>query len=318
VYSWDPIPPVLTQEQAAYIIGVQGNVWTEYMKTTKDVELKVFPRAIALAEIAWSAQKNRNWNDFQSRMENQYPRLDYKDVKYSTGSYLVGISTKLEGNKNLVVLTSEKSDIEIRYTIDGTEPGPASILYQQPFELNSSAGVKAITVSNKVVKGIPSQQNILVNLASGKPVSILKPYSFKYPANGDQAMTDGLLGLSSYKSGWQGYEGSDAEFVVDLLQPTTIKTVRIRFVKNPSDWVLFPEKVQFAFSLDGHKWNENEPILFDAGSPSKKEIKIAENNFSPVKYRFVKVIAISPKILPAWHEFNGKPCWIFCDELEVE
>jgi hexosaminidase len=131
-------------------------------------------------------------------------------------------------------------------------------------------------------------------------------------------MTDGLMGTNSYKTGWQGYEGTDIEFTVDLLQPTKINSVKLNFVKSPSDWVLYPTEVVFSISLDGKTWKNLDPIKFDATSPSQKEIKPAGNNFRETEIRYIKVRATSPKVLPEWHTFKGKPCWIFCDELVVE
>ena len=318
VYSYNPIPPVLTPEQEQHIIGVQGNVWTEFLKTPADVEYMAFPRAIAIAEIAWSQQSRRNWDDFISRLDQQFPRLDYMGVKYSKGSFVVDISTQRDKNLNLVVLSSETYKMEIRYTTDGSDPSINSALYTEPFDLTASTLVKAALFSKGKIAGSVSQRDINVNKASGKPVTIIKPYSFKYPGTGDQAMTDGLMGTNSYKSGWQGYEGTDIEFTVDLLQPSKISSLKLNFVKCPSDWVLYPTEVVFSTSLDGKTWKNLEPIKFDASSPSQKEIKPAVINFRETEARFIKVSGNSPKVLPEWHEFKGKPCWIFCDELVVE
>jgi hexosaminidase len=92
VYSYNPVPPVLTSDQAKHIIGVQGNVWTEYMKTPEGVEFKAFPRAIALAEVAWSQQERRNWDDFINRMDNQFPRLDNLKALITAKALLLLIS----------------------------------------------------------------------------------------------------------------------------------------------------------------------------------------------------------------------------------
>ena len=318
VYSFNPVPPVLTSDQAKHIIGVQGNVWTEYMKTSDIVEYMAFPRAIALAEVAWSQQERRNWDDFINRMDNQFLRLDNLGVKYSKGSFIADFSMKRDNNHNLIVLTSETKGMEIRYTLDGSDPVPVSTLYNEPFALKKSAVVKAALFSKGKIAGSVNQREINVNKASGKPVTIIKPYSFKYPGTGDQAMTDGLLGTNAYKSGWQGYEGTDMEFVVDLQKPVKISSVKLNFVKSPDDWVLFPELVQYTFSLDGKVWQNIQPIKFDASSPSRKEEKAAESKFPETEVQFIKVIAISPKILPEWHEYKGQPCWIFADELIVE
>ena len=131
-------------------------------------------------------------------------------------------------------------------------------------------------------------------------------------------MTDGLLGTNSYKSGWQGYEGSDMEFTVNLLQPTQMSSVSLNFVKSPSDWVLFPNEVQYSFSTDGKTWQNQQTIKFDNNSVSVKEIKTAKIDFTLCDIQYIRVSAISPKVLPDWHEYKGQPCWIFADELIVE
>jgi len=277
-----------------------------------------FPRAIAIAEVAWSQQDHRNWDDFIIRMENQFPRLDNMGVKYSKGSFIVDITTQRENNRNLVVLSSEINGMETRYTIDGSDPVITSTLYNTPFELAKTGIIKAALFKKGKIAGSVNQREILVNKASGKPVTIIKPYSFKYPGTGDQAMTDGLTGTNDFKSGWQGYEGTHMEFTVDLLQPTKISSIKMNFVKSPAEWVLFPTEVVFSTSMDGNKWKKLDATKFDATSPSKREIKTAANNFPEMEIRYIKVTATSPIVLPDWHEYGGEPCWIFADELVVE
>ena len=318
VYAYNPVPETLPFEQARHIIGIQGNLWTEFLKTPDKVEYMAFPRAIALAEVAWSQQDSRDWDDFINRMDNQFPRLDFLDVKYSKGSFAVDISTQRENNRNFIVLTSEIKGMEIRYTLNGSDPNPNSGRYDKPFELSKTTLVKAALFAKDKIAGSISKREIIVSIASGKPVTIIKPYSFKNPGTGNQAMTDGLTGTDSYKSGWQGYEGTDMEFIVDLLQPTKISSVRLNFVKKPSDWVLFPAEVVFSTSKDGKTWKILITNKFDAGSPSEREIKAAGGKFPEMEVRYIKVGATSPKALPEWHQYKGHPCWIFADELIVE
>jgi len=191
-------------------------------------------------------------------------------------------------------------------------------LYSKPFEASKTTMVRAALFDKGKMAGSINQRKIIVSKASGKPVTIIKPFSYKYSGNNDQAMTDGLAGTSSYKSGWQGYEGTDMEFIVDLLQPTKISSVKLNFVKNPSDWVLFPNEVVFSTSKDGKTWKELITTKFDASSPSEREVKAAEGKFPEMEVRYIKVMATSPKVLPKWHEYKGEPCWIFADELVVE
>lgn len=320
VYSYNPVPPVLSFENAKHIIGVQGNVWTEYVKTPEAVEFKAFPRAIALAEVAWSQQENRNWDNFLNRLDNQLPRLDEMKVKYSRGSFNTDIASVYNtlSKNNQIVLSSETKGLEIRYTLDNTEPNANSKLYTTPFEINASCIVKAAVFKNDKIIGPINTREFVVSKAYGKPVTIILPYSFKYPGSGNQAMTDGLLGTSSYKSGWQGYEGTDMLFTVDLQKETSIELISIGVVSDQRAWVLFPNEVTFEISSDGISWKTVGKTQFDNSKPCEKTLAKAIVNFKKAKARYIKVNALSPRVLPEWHQYKGQPNWIFFDEIIVE
>ncbi|WP_247233269.1 beta-N-acetylhexosaminidase [Telluribacter sp. SYSU D00476] len=81
-YSYEPTPTELSAEEAKYILGVQGNVWTEYMKTPAYVEYMVWPRAIALAEVGWTPKDKKDFEDFSKRWDVHKKRLDLLKVNY--------------------------------------------------------------------------------------------------------------------------------------------------------------------------------------------------------------------------------------------
>lgn len=82
VYEYEPVPDTLTAEEAKYVLGAQGNVWTEYMHTPSKVEYMAYPRAIALAEVLWSPEESKDWNDFHTRLQAIFKRLDIMGVNY--------------------------------------------------------------------------------------------------------------------------------------------------------------------------------------------------------------------------------------------
>jgi hexosaminidase len=82
VYAFEPIPEGLTTAEAAHIVGTQGNVWTEYMKTPDHVEYMVVPRMLALSEVAWSQKDARDWDGFAQRVRAHLELLDTLDVNY--------------------------------------------------------------------------------------------------------------------------------------------------------------------------------------------------------------------------------------------
>ena len=83
VYSFDPsVTDSLTAAQAKHVLGVQANLWTEYVLTPEYAEYMLFPRLIAVAETGWTPQVDRNFEDFKKRLEVHNKRLDYLKVNY--------------------------------------------------------------------------------------------------------------------------------------------------------------------------------------------------------------------------------------------
>lgn len=83
-YSYEPVPDELTEEEAEYILGAQGNVWTEYIHTGDKVEYMAYPRASALAEVTWSPKSKRDFTSFWKRMQPQFKRFEILDVNAAT------------------------------------------------------------------------------------------------------------------------------------------------------------------------------------------------------------------------------------------
>uniref|UniRef100_UPI003217F89E beta-N-acetylhexosaminidase n=1 Tax=uncultured Draconibacterium sp. TaxID=1573823 RepID=UPI003217F89E len=82
VYSYEPVPEELNKEEAEYILGVQTNLWTEYIPTTKKVEYMLLPRLQAEAEVAWTPKNIKDFSDFENRLEVDYKRLNKFGINY--------------------------------------------------------------------------------------------------------------------------------------------------------------------------------------------------------------------------------------------
>lgn len=86
-YSYEPVPAILTEEEGKYILGLQGNVWTEYMKTPEQVEYMVFPRAAALAEVMWSPKGVRDFENFKGRLIRLTKLYDLMGINYCKSEF---------------------------------------------------------------------------------------------------------------------------------------------------------------------------------------------------------------------------------------
>ena len=82
VYSYEPVPVELTAEEAKYILGVQTNLWTEYVATTKKAEYMLLPRLQAQAEVGWTPKELKNFDDFAKRLETDYQRLEKMGINF--------------------------------------------------------------------------------------------------------------------------------------------------------------------------------------------------------------------------------------------
>ena len=87
VYSYNPLPEELTPEEQKFILGIQGNVWTEYISTPEHIEYMAYPRAFAIAEIGWTPERLKDFDDFLARLEVMKKRYDAIDINYFKGEY---------------------------------------------------------------------------------------------------------------------------------------------------------------------------------------------------------------------------------------
>ena len=149
IYGYDPIPLQLKKEgKEKFIKGVQANVWTEYIYTNDILEYRMYPRTLALAEIAWSPIANKNYKDFCRRLENAYVRLDEHHINYH-----MPLPEQPNGSCDFVAFTDKATltfqtsrPIKMVYTLDGTEPSPESSEYTQPLEITDSKTLKIASV----------------------------------------------------------------------------------------------------------------------------------------------------------------------------
>ena len=146
VYSFDPIPQALKGKHEESIIGVQANLWSEYIPTPARLEYMSMPRMMALAEVAWTRQKDEV--SFQTRVDQMYKRLNVMGVNYR-------LPDIPDLPKQLVFIDSAVLDLtkpaiidEIRYTMDGSIPAVTSDLYEGKITVSTSTHFKVATFVN--------------------------------------------------------------------------------------------------------------------------------------------------------------------------
>ncbi|MGA0559930.1 family 20 glycosylhydrolase [Larkinella sp. VNQ87] len=321
-YSFEPTPADLPASVQNRILGVQASVWTEYLKTPEQVEYMVWPRAAAVAEIAWTDRDQKSWPEFRQRLPVFLHRLDYLNTTYSRTYYAVRAQTAAQPDGRLqLILTTSDPNAEIRYTTDGMEPTPTSGRYEQPVLLAESANVKAVTVRNGEVIGPVQTWELVVSRATGKPIRLSMAASKPYDAE-PSLLTDGQLGTTvGYLQEMQGVQGvktADLTTIIDLQKPQTIQTVSIGLVRATAGDILLPKAVEVAVSDDGQRFQRVKTVSMNPAERGKQAIIRQTLAFEPVKARFVRIIARNAGKVPIGMPRAGKPAWVLADEMTID
>lgn len=145
-YSLNPIPPQLNKEEARHIIGLQAQLWLEYIRTTDQMDYMAFPRLSALAEVMWTPEKQKSWDGFKERMEYQYKRYEDLGINYSKSAYNVYFDIKKDSLPNssaVISLSTDSYQPHIYYTLDGSDPTSLSRKYTGSFTVKPPITIKA-------------------------------------------------------------------------------------------------------------------------------------------------------------------------------
>ena len=309
VYSYDPVPAdSLTAEECRHILGVQANTWTEYIQTPEHLEYMMFPRALAVAEIGWTPQELRTWEDFKPRMNAHISKLQGMGIRTFTLSDELEVTMQVDtaGREIEVILDAEKYPAEIRYTTDGSVPVASSALYAGPITVQDSAHIKAAIFRDGVLQGTPTEKKVDYHRAINKPIHYNSKLYEGYMAGGTNALLDGYRGGLTYLDGrWQGYL-DDLDCVIDMEEETDIHKVSIRFMQLIGPGVFQPGQVELLTSEDGENFISRGivPTTVPADDP---DLLFQEYTFDGNwKTRYIRLKA--PR---------ANPGFIFADEIVV-
>ena len=319
VYNYEPMHPSLTPEQQKHIIGVQANLWTEYIHTFTHVEYMELPRMAALCEVQWCKPENKDFEDFKQRIIPLVELYDIKGYNYAKHIFDVNATFTTDTTKNCII--AELSTIDgrpIYYTTDGSEPTETSAIYKKPIEIKANCTLKAKGIGKR---GATRQfsEDITFNKATAKPITLLQPTHRSYGYGGAPTLTDGLKGNHNYRTGrWLGFAGNDFEAVIDLQKTEEVSLVSLSTCVEKGDWVFDARGLIVSVSEDGELYTE----VFCEEYPAMTEknpnqIYHHEMNFTTTKARYVKVKALVEHSMPDWHGAKGYGAFLFVDEIAV-
>ncbi|MBK6861830.1 MAG: beta-N-acetylhexosaminidase [Saprospiraceae bacterium] len=315
-YSFQVIPDSLKPGDKNYILGAQGNVWTEYMPTEDQVLYMSYPRALALAEVNWSAETTKNYSSFLNRLQFHVPWFKSKNMTITQG--VLDIDYTTIPSQNGVVLIFQKPPIEGKILVESERGGDkvAEYLKQDSFVLNKDIQFKAwYQLTNKSL-GKPLLIDFKNHMACGKTIKLTETPALKYFQGGTQCLVNGIEAPHKRYGGpeWVGLEGQDFTALIDIDKIDSLKSVKIQFYHDPTAWIYRPKDLEISTSLDGVHFST--PVFYQINETESKHIQ----PFIPLEHVFARYIQIKVRnhgMIEGNQNGAGHKAWLFVGEIEI-
>ena len=316
VYSYNPIPAELNAEQSKYILGVQANLWTEYILDFKQVQYMIFPRLFALSEVGWGTSKPENYKEFENRVVEHFKILDKMNINYAKSIY--NISGKVIPSNNGVSyeLSTSQNPNGIKFTTDGSKPTSSSATYQNSIPVSKAMMVKSAYFENGELKSAVSSQNFTTSKTTGKKITLENQPSENYSFGGAFTLVDGIVGnVKQLGKTWLGFQGKDVVATIDLGEKTKFSEVYFNTLDNKGSWIHLAKSATVSISDDGKNFKTikeigKEDILLAKG---KINLKIGNQNA-----KFIKIKIENAGIIPAGNPGADSKAWLFVDEIGAQ
>ncbi|WP_299234508.1 family 20 glycosylhydrolase [uncultured Bacteroides sp.] len=288
VFTYTPLPDSLDNIVSTHILGVQGNLWTEWISDKRHLEYMAFPRALAVAELGWSYGNMRTWEEFRDCVDTHIVMLRNKGINSYRLSGNISSRIIYDDNRMLLELECERGDVDIRYSLEGDTLFNGANEYIEPIEIKDSLKIRAAAFKDRNRIGDVYYDVIYKNKAHNKSVSTSLHWS------NEKILTDGYLGSKTYLDGsWFNFSGNQ-EFIVDLGESFLISKISTRWMQLCAGARRYlPENVEFYISEDG----KNYQFVGEVNKDNLKEIPALQFQKFEVngnwKCRFVKMVVKS-------------------------
>ncbi|MBS1600539.1 MAG: family 20 glycosylhydrolase [Bacteroidetes bacterium] len=315
VYNYEPLPKELTPEEQKYIFGVQANIWTEYTGNPAKLEYMIFPRASALAEVAWSPKEQRNWSEFEKKLPVQFKRYELWKTNYSKAYYDLKASILPDENNSGLLWKLETKFPNAQIKIDGL--GNSSSLYNTPVHVTQNVSLTAnCYLQNQLVSS--ATQNFYLNKATGKKITLTNPPAVEFPGNGGAF---GLInGAVSKKYGnfseWLGWPGGDMEALIDLGKDESLSKINIHTLDQKRGRFYAPSYVEVFVSSNGTDFKSvGKTSSFVVDQDNIGDMTVT---FATTAARYIKVFAKNAGTIPEGQPGAGNAARMLIDEIQAE
>lgn len=316
VYSYEPFTESMDELSRSRIIGVQANMWTEYISDPDHLEYMLLPRLAALSEVQWCRPENKDWSRFTDSMDELCEA--YRRMGYNYAEHIFGVRGYLRHDSEsgcAEVRLETQGVAQIRYTLDGTDPDGNSELYKAPLEISSTCVLKASAVRDGSMTR-PYVRKFSFHKAAGRSVTLKHPSL----SNEAEGLLDAVRGPAIHKcQEWCSWLAKPCEAVIDMGDSQPYSRVEVGYISNKPSQIFNPVSLSVKVSEDGNAWTEVAYAKADVEGESEPDgLKSMSVSFPQTAARYVKVTAECLPEVPKWHHYAGRRAWLYVDEIIVD
>ena len=315
VYNYEPVPSVLTEKQAAHILGAQGNMWSEHLKNEQKLDYMLFPRITALSEVLWSPKEKRDWKNFEKRLPGILEKLDAQKINYSKAYYQLKATTfPAQDHEGILWNLESKTGKPITINFDRTD---SVWTYAGPQLIKNNTIAFAVQEINKD-NLVSTSEHFYFNNATGKKISLVNEASESYPGDGAFTLVNGIQNKKGMarSSEFLGFSGTDLNATIDLGTETDISKIVLHVFDQNASWIYLPVSFEVTYSV-ADKIQRDDPVLKKTIDPIKESGLRTISIESKQKCRFVHIVAKNMGIIPDGNPGSGHAAWLFADEIEI-
>lgn len=314
IYNYEPYKADWDDTLKGNLWGIQGSLWTEFCRTADDMQYLVFPRLLAVADVAWRPEGRADWNAFMPALDNFTKTLDRNNIKYAHSMYNPAHEIRPNGGKVEVSLSSQRPDIELRYAADSAFTN--AVTYNGPIVVDAPRTIYASTFRGDEQLGRTLALNLDFNKATG--CKVIAPTCYNGLAF---TLTNGLRGSNrNSDSEWAGWWNQTAEFTVDLGEKQPIEKVNLGTLVHSDICIAAPRHIYVYTSPNDTSFKLAGEIALDDATIYNKDARILNVDLpiDPTEARFVKVVAVNPGRVPDGYAREGTATWMYFDEINVQ
>ena len=320
VYEYEPLTPEMTDEQKSHILGVQANLWTEFISTDSHLEYMLLPRLSALSEVQWCLPGRKSFD----RLMKDMPRMAslYENLGYDYAKHVFGVIDQHRSLEEGVEFTFHTAgEAGIRYTVDGSEPTAGSQLYEAPFVVSERpATVKAAVFRDGKDSGIYSR-DILAGKAYHRPLHVNTEKAWNYRWQPDESLVDGLRGGTNFNSdSFVAWNEEPMDVTIDMGEDAqAYSSVTICILVDKLNYIFAPSSIEVSLSDDGERFDSVAHLEVITDRPSDPDcLREIPVSFRESNARYIRVKAPVVNPIPDWHPGRGHSAFVFVDEIVVK